>query len=295
MALMNCPECSREISDTIKQCPHCGYSLKKSVQKKGLLIAAAVLAVCLMVAIAVYTLVIRQNLLIQQAEEAFKAGNYELAAERINMVSPNAVDADLLYDINMRQAVELLKQGRYFEADALYSKLPQTEEIKAIREKLFYETRILACVSILEDTLDDPESLVLEEAVLLSGSTTLDESRSTDEQAYYMIGEPTCILHYRARNYHGYMTNGFVRFKWNGSEYDMGVKVSTLTMSGSLSQQENAEIGSIKIALAGTWIGEYDINRMNTVIRGGYADKTQLLDYNEVVPEPTPRIVQLIP
>lgn len=29
MALMNCPECNREISDTVEQCPHCGYQLKK--------------------------------------------------------------------------------------------------------------------------------------------------------------------------------------------------------------------------------------------------------------------------
>ena len=29
MALINCPECSREVSDTALACPHCGYQLKK--------------------------------------------------------------------------------------------------------------------------------------------------------------------------------------------------------------------------------------------------------------------------
>ena len=28
MALINCPECNKKISDTVKACPHCGYSLK---------------------------------------------------------------------------------------------------------------------------------------------------------------------------------------------------------------------------------------------------------------------------
>lgn len=28
MALINCPECNREISDTVKSCPHCGFELK---------------------------------------------------------------------------------------------------------------------------------------------------------------------------------------------------------------------------------------------------------------------------
>ncbi|MCH5266616.1 MAG: hypothetical protein J1F02_12000 [Lachnospiraceae bacterium] len=34
MALINCPECNKEISDTVKVCPGCGYKFKKSKQKK---------------------------------------------------------------------------------------------------------------------------------------------------------------------------------------------------------------------------------------------------------------------
>lgn len=30
MALINCPECDREISDKAKQCPHCGFPLEKT-------------------------------------------------------------------------------------------------------------------------------------------------------------------------------------------------------------------------------------------------------------------------
>ncbi len=29
MALIKCPECKKEISDTVKKCPHCGFNLKK--------------------------------------------------------------------------------------------------------------------------------------------------------------------------------------------------------------------------------------------------------------------------
>lgn len=28
MALINCPECNKEISDTARSCPHCGYKMK---------------------------------------------------------------------------------------------------------------------------------------------------------------------------------------------------------------------------------------------------------------------------
>lgn len=30
MAIINCPECSKEISDTAKSCPHCGFRIKAS-------------------------------------------------------------------------------------------------------------------------------------------------------------------------------------------------------------------------------------------------------------------------
>lgn len=35
MALINCPECNKEISDTVKTCPGCGYKLKKKKQHKS--------------------------------------------------------------------------------------------------------------------------------------------------------------------------------------------------------------------------------------------------------------------
>lgn len=36
MALIKCPECNKEISDTTKSCPHCGYSIKKEITQTEL-------------------------------------------------------------------------------------------------------------------------------------------------------------------------------------------------------------------------------------------------------------------
>ncbi len=33
MSLVNCPECQKEISDTVKKCPQCGYTLKSNNKK----------------------------------------------------------------------------------------------------------------------------------------------------------------------------------------------------------------------------------------------------------------------
>lgn len=34
MALINCPECNKEISDQAKTCPHCGVSVQKAIANK---------------------------------------------------------------------------------------------------------------------------------------------------------------------------------------------------------------------------------------------------------------------
>ena len=52
MALINCPECNKEISDTTKSCPHCGYSIKEEITQTELgsvetNAAAGVMWICL--------------------------------------------------------------------------------------------------------------------------------------------------------------------------------------------------------------------------------------------------------
>lgn len=52
MALIKCPECNKEISDTIKKCPHCGYKLaKKKGKKENVYKSLFVIVVILMVAV----------------------------------------------------------------------------------------------------------------------------------------------------------------------------------------------------------------------------------------------------
>ncbi len=64
MALIECPECDKQISDTVKKCPHCGYRLKKMEQKKErkpipkwiLAIGISVIGLSVVVGILVYVM-----------------------------------------------------------------------------------------------------------------------------------------------------------------------------------------------------------------------------------------------
>jgi len=40
MALINCPECAKEISDTAPSCPHCGFIYNKNMKKSNSLLSA---------------------------------------------------------------------------------------------------------------------------------------------------------------------------------------------------------------------------------------------------------------
>lgn len=46
MALIKCPECGKEISDTVEACPNCGFAIKKKNHNKKNIIVAAAVVVC---------------------------------------------------------------------------------------------------------------------------------------------------------------------------------------------------------------------------------------------------------
>lgn len=61
MALIKCPECGKELSDTVKFCPNCGYKLKginrkfsqisKSTKKRFFVAAVCFVGVIVLIAI----------------------------------------------------------------------------------------------------------------------------------------------------------------------------------------------------------------------------------------------------
>jgi hypothetical protein len=59
MALMNCPECKKEISSGARRCPHCGCNVKKVVNEKSVTpsgyVGCLVVILILAIAFAWYT------------------------------------------------------------------------------------------------------------------------------------------------------------------------------------------------------------------------------------------------
>lgn len=66
MALIKCQECGKEISDTVKSCPHCGYSYKQPVLKGKInikiVVKIIIAAVALTVFVVLFSILNRPNL-----------------------------------------------------------------------------------------------------------------------------------------------------------------------------------------------------------------------------------------
>lgn len=54
MALINCPECGKEISDSAKKCINCGYVLKQGNRKTGFVVIAILLVIIVAVVVGVF-------------------------------------------------------------------------------------------------------------------------------------------------------------------------------------------------------------------------------------------------
>lgn len=83
MALVNCPECNKEISDTSEKCIHCGYTLHpelKGKKKKKRLITILSIAAILFIAVACW-------LAITQGKNASAFENSKEAYQTLNEVS----------------------------------------------------------------------------------------------------------------------------------------------------------------------------------------------------------------
>lgn len=81
MALINCPECSKEISDQVKNCPNCGYPLKKkkNISLPKIKIRYIVIPIILIIAVVIGIIIWKNvfNTPLNRAISAYKNDRYE--------------------------------------------------------------------------------------------------------------------------------------------------------------------------------------------------------------------------
>jgi len=80
MALIKCPECDKEVSESAKSCPNCGYRLRKSILKQkstsnNKWIIFAVIALCILViGIGMFNILRRPDIPDNMSKKSYKLG-----------------------------------------------------------------------------------------------------------------------------------------------------------------------------------------------------------------------------
>lgn len=148
MALINCPECGKEISDKAGACPSCGCPIgesgskkhKKIDSKKVKLLVIVLCAVFILITalVILYVCIIKPTNIYNKAVKEYENGNIESAIELLEKL-PDNNDAQLLInDILYNEAVAEYEKGNTQEAINLLEKIPNDEKGQSLTDKIIY-------------------------------------------------------------------------------------------------------------------------------------------------------------
>ena len=89
MALIKCPECGKEVSDTIKTCPHCGYKIKRGHKERNKHNNKRIFigVVCILLIFTIIGLVKSKFLHYEIAIKEYNDQNYEAAKNTMKKLS----------------------------------------------------------------------------------------------------------------------------------------------------------------------------------------------------------------
>ena len=207
MALIKCPECGKEFSDKATYCPNCACPVEQmnfetienvteeilttesapeqSSKKKKLIPVIAGVVIVAVIGIIVYNL---------------------------SVIKPKNT---------YEEAVSLLEEGKYEEADALFSDISNYKDVSTLQKELYYESRVFQCVKSIKKYLKNPDSMQIYEVEFyaddyvdgfMTTNPVFKVKKILDKLTEKSIGEPICILRYGAQNGFGGNTTGYSVF-----------------------------------------------------------------------------------
>jgi RNA polymerase subunit RPABC4/transcription elongation factor Spt4 len=229
LALINCPECNKEISDKVKVCPNCGYpfedeeviveqeksnSLNKLVNNKKMLYIITGIILLIIVSGTVY---------------------YQ------QIIKPKQ-----LYE----SAIALLEKGNYEDANKMLSKITDYKDVKTIQKQIKYESIVYTCINDFKKYLKNPDSLQMYEVTF-----------------YEDAKKPTCVIEYGAQNGFGGNNMGYALF--SAEDHTLIGTCDTLDKSEIDLDEYSDLITCIAINVLqeDTPVGEVDLSRIKTVLK----------------------------
>ena len=215
MALINCPECGKQISDKAKKCIHCEKVFEEKKTK---------IKICNECG---------KEFNIDNTECSFcgcplekeKLGNSELVNMNTKkskkdikkIVAPMVMIIIIvvivlgIYNVKVikpqntyNKAVALLDEGKYEEANTLFQAISVYKDVAEIQEQLKFESYSYSAISSLKQYLKNPDSYQPYEITFYESMNEEKISSENEEDKY-----PICIMNYGAQNGFGGNTTGY--------------------------------------------------------------------------------------
>lgn len=231
MALINCPECGKEVSDKAGNCPNCGCPITPvnvevkqnnvvepvtntgaSPKKKVNPILFVIIGVVVVVAIIIAVVVsgnLKKSKTYDEAQSLVEKGKYEQAIEKFESIA-GYKDADEMKTKveTYEEAMEYLTSGKYTEANTSLQDIKGFADVDTIIEQIKWETRTFECIKSLKEYLKNPDSLQLYEVKFYEPK----EGDIGDKIKELAKNEPIVIMHEGAQNGFGGNTTGYGMF-----------------------------------------------------------------------------------
>lgn len=151
MALIKCPECGQEISDTVKKCHHCGMKIKKVKQKKKLSkkkkIILSIAMILAFTAIGVGGYFLYQEVIVpmnkyDNAVKMIENGDYDNAIARFEQLGSYKDSPKMIKEATYQKAKKLVSKNEFDEALELFKELDGYEESETLIKETYYKRAI---------------------------------------------------------------------------------------------------------------------------------------------------------
>lgn len=247
MALINCPECNKEISDKVKACPNCGYPFTEEPQIPEKIVQTRTKKNLFNKKIITVTAIVGLIILTIGSITYF------------TVVAPKKT---------YTQAIMMLENGKYDEATVLLKKIPRYEGVSILEEQMKYESKVFECITNLKKHLKNPDSLQVYDVVfyIMKDDEKGDSTESSKEPEQK---NPVCIMNYGAQNGFGGNTTGYAIF--SVEDYSLIGTCKTLDEDELDIIDDLADLIVCKVINMhkeeSTVVGEVDLARIKTLLK----------------------------
>lgn len=248
MALVNCPECGKEISDKAGKCPYCGYPIggesdvqinKEVKKKKNILPLLLGIIVIVVVGTLVYNYAVlqpkkiaEQNAIYEKAMKQVDKREYDEAIELLYTIPKYENIETIIADVEKEKetfdtynsGIGYLETGKYAEGIELLNKISDYSDVAQVLNEAKYESYAYSAVSAVKSILKNPDSLSVYEVHFYENDGE-DAVTNAEGEKY-----PYVIMHIGAQNGFGGNTTSYAGFTYDNEKRAYTLETYTDTL-----------------------------------------------------------------